>query len=60
MSTRRDSDEMIRQTGSSSFTIDAQSDHSTNATSVHSIDTSSMSLAERIWTRLKFECRASS
>ncbi|EGG07516.1 uncharacterized protein MELLADRAFT_116245 [Melampsora larici-populina 98AG31] len=59
MSSRRESDEMIRQTGSSSFTIDAQSDHSTNATSVHSIDTSSMSLAERIWTRLKIECRAS-
>ncbi|KAG0144743.1 hypothetical protein CROQUDRAFT_46830 [Cronartium quercuum f. sp. fusiforme G11] len=59
MSARRDSDELTRQTGSSTFTIDAQSDHSTIATSVHSIDSAPVGLAERIWNRLKLECRAS-
>ncbi|KAH9809429.1 hypothetical protein DFH28DRAFT_556686 [Melampsora americana] len=55
---RGESDEMIRQPGSSHLTLETQSDHSTNATSIHSIDTSSMSLTERIWNRLKIECRA--
>lgn len=59
-SSRRDSDELTRQTGSSMFTIDAHSDHSTVATSVHSLDSTPLTLAERIWNRLKIECRASS
>lgn len=60
MSARRDSDELTRQTGSSNFMIDAQSDNSTMATSIHSIDCAPLGLAERIWNRLKIECRSTS